>query len=132
MQISGIIVDAVPAKIEAVNNELLKIDGIEIHAKEDNGKFVITLELEDNSTDDEVAVMKQIHDIQGVASASMVYHHFEEETDERVGKMDEKLAVNTLIDETDIKRAMEKKAAEPEPDLPTLDNDSTCYDGGCE
>lgn len=79
MYISSVIVHASPDHIEETRSQLLSLEGVEIHAAEANGKLIVTLDMEDEkSTTD---TFEQVNRVVGVMSASMVYHHFEPETD---------------------------------------------------
>ncbi len=80
MNISGILVHAAPARLEAVRRALELMPGVEIHTITDDGRLVVTVEdaAEVNSGDTVLA----IHRIDGVLSAALVYHNFESELDE--------------------------------------------------
>ncbi|OOZ40034.1 chaperone NapD [Solemya elarraichensis gill symbiont] len=77
MNICGILVHAQPTNFDAVRERLLSVNGIEVHGMSDEGRVVITLE-----EDDENAMADALHKVQtleGVISASMIYHHNEDE-----------------------------------------------------
>ena len=77
MNICGILVHAQPTNFDAVRENLLSVNGVEIHGMSDEGRVVITLE-----EDDENAMADSLHRVQrleGVISASMIYHHNEED-----------------------------------------------------
>ena len=72
--ISSLVVHSFPETADAVQSALRTMDGVEIHA-ESNGKIVITLE-----TDNEADIVTRLNDIsllQGVLSATLVFHHVE-------------------------------------------------------
>lgn len=75
MNIAGVLIHAYPKFIQKVSDQLLKISGVEVHAATDEGKIVVTAE---NDNDRALAdtVMK-FQDLDGVLSASMIYHHYE-------------------------------------------------------
>jgi nitrate reductase NapD len=76
MNISGVIVHSKPQLQSQVEANLKSIEGVEIHAMKEDGRFVVTVEGEsDNRLFDTV---NSFQDIEGVLSASMVYHNFEE------------------------------------------------------
>jgi len=80
MNISGIVVQASPDKIDMVRAQLEKISGVEVHAASDQGKMVVTIE---KSHDRETAdIFQEIGQLSGVLSTAMVYHHFEPDTEE--------------------------------------------------
>ena len=77
INISGIVVHAVPQKIEEVRTQLESIPGVEIHNAAEQGKMVVTIEkVNDQETAD---TFEHISRLPGVLSAAMVYHHFEPE-----------------------------------------------------
>lgn len=77
MNICGIMVHAHPETFEAVRKRLLAIPGVEVHGISEEGRAVVTLE-EDN--EDQLAdSMFAIRNTEGVLSASMIYHHREED-----------------------------------------------------
>jgi nitrate reductase NapD len=72
--ISSLVVHSFPEQADAVQSALRAMDGVKIHA-EANGKIVITLE-----TDSEADIVTRLNEIsllQGVLSATLVFHHFE-------------------------------------------------------
>ena len=65
-----------PALIITVDNGISSLDGVEIHATTDDGKLVVTIE---NDAGPMIDTMNSFHEIDGVLSASLIYHHFDEE-----------------------------------------------------
>jgi len=77
MNICGILVNTRPENITAVTERLVSIPGIEVHAASDEGQMVVTLEeFEQDATAEK---MLGIQKVKGVISASMIYHHCEDE-----------------------------------------------------
>ncbi len=76
--ISSMVVHALPDAADAVVEALAALDGIEIHARDPNGKLILTLETADDATI--VERLNAIHTIPGVLSAALVFHHFEQTT----------------------------------------------------
>jgi nitrate reductase NapD len=77
MSISGLVIHVRPEKVEAVQNELLGIDGMDVHAATEDGRVVATL---DRPTDSEAAdTLYQIRDIEGVINTALVYNYFDDE-----------------------------------------------------
>ena len=75
MNISGVLVYAVPKQADSVAESLSAIEGVEVHAVED-GKLVVTIEHENiNALADQVM---QFQDMPGVMSVAMVYQHNED------------------------------------------------------
>jgi len=78
MNISGVLVTAAPGKTERVCKALEAMEGVEVRHTLGDGRMVVVLERE--STHDEVKTVRGMYGIEGVISAVMTYHYFEEET----------------------------------------------------
>lgn len=77
MNISSVIVIPHPERIEAVRAQLAKLAGVEVAAVSPEGKIIITIE---SAGDRETIQMyESISLMDGVMSASMVYHQKEDE-----------------------------------------------------
>ncbi|MCP4486475.1 MAG: chaperone NapD [Gammaproteobacteria bacterium] len=76
MNICGILVHARPDGFDAVKQRLLSVQGVEVHGMSDEGRVVVTLEEENEDTMAESLLTVQR--LEGVISASMIYHHNEE------------------------------------------------------
>ncbi len=80
MNIAGVVIHAHPDKINFVQEEILAMEGTEIHGVKEDGRLVVTVENDGyKETSDTVL---ELHQIKGVLSASLVYQHCEELTDE--------------------------------------------------
>lgn len=80
MNISGVIVHSRPEKMEAVQQQLNALPGVEIHAVGEDGRMVVTVE---EASDRRMAdTVNGLQDLEGVIAASMVYHHFEDLEDD--------------------------------------------------
>lgn len=77
MNINGILVHANPDKTEDVERRLEALIGVEVHERTDDGRFVITVEDVDGV--DPGDTILEIHRMEGVLSAVLVFHHMEEE-----------------------------------------------------
>ena len=75
MNISGVVIHARPEKLAGVEAQLLELPGVEIHATADDGRMVVTVEDEESRLGDTVMAF---HNVDGVLSASLIYHHFED------------------------------------------------------
>jgi nitrate reductase NapD len=75
MNIAGVIVHARPDRVETVRTSLGKIPGVDVHAATADGRLVVTVE--DVGDGEPADTMMSIHRLDGVLSATMVYHHFE-------------------------------------------------------
>jgi len=75
MNICGVLVHAVPSKLEDVRQTLSTLDGVEVHQVTEGGRIIVTLE----DTPESLAVdqLASVHRIQGVVAAALVYHQFE-------------------------------------------------------
>jgi nitrate reductase NapD len=80
MNIAGVLVHAYAKRREAVRQHLSDLTGVEIHQETNDGRFVITVE--DVNGSDPGDIILAIHRIEGVISAALVFHHFEDETEE--------------------------------------------------
>lgn len=79
MNISSVIVDAQPARRDAVQAALRQWPGVEVHAATPEGKLVVTVEAaHDEAT---TAQFAQISALPGVMSVALVYHQFEPDLD---------------------------------------------------
>jgi nitrate reductase NapD len=77
MNIAGVVVRAHPDHLAVVRRALGEMPGVEVHAANADGRLVVTVE-----GDNEGALadtFREFNELQGVLSASMVYHHFEPE-----------------------------------------------------
>ena len=75
MNIAGGVIHARPEKLAGVEAQLLGLPGVEIHATADDGRMVVTVEDEAPRLADTVMGLQ---DVDGVLSASLIYHHFED------------------------------------------------------
>ena len=75
MNISGGVVRTRPERIPNVTSHLTTLPGVEIHAVSEDGRMVVTIE---NDTAAMIETMNSFHDIEGVLSASLIYHHFDQ------------------------------------------------------
>ncbi len=77
MNISSVIVIPHPDHIEMVRDRLATLDGVEVAAVSPEGKIIVTIETEgDRET---IQMYESISLMDGVMSASMVYHQKEDE-----------------------------------------------------
>jgi len=75
MNIAGVVIHARPEKLAGVETQLLELPGVEVHATADDGRMVVTVEDEESRLGDTVMAF---HNVDGVLSASVIYHHFED------------------------------------------------------
>lgn len=82
MNIAGVMVSALPGHMDAVEAQLLAIPGVEVHAANEEGRMVVTVEgINERMVSDTVSEM---HSLSGVLAAAMVYHSFEDLSDAEV------------------------------------------------
>jgi nitrate reductase NapD len=75
MNIAGVVIHARPEKLAGVEAQLIELPGVEVHATAEDGRMVVTVEDEESRLADTVM---GLHNVDGVLSASLIYHHFEE------------------------------------------------------
>lgn len=71
--VCGVFVQARPDKLDAVAAGLASLPGVEVHQRTDDGRLVVTAEDTPETTAGEV--MHRFYDVDGVISASLVYHY---------------------------------------------------------
>ena len=76
MSISGLVVNTLPEKVKGVEQQLNAIPGVEVHAANDDGRLVVTVDLPDDKTSADT--LFKIKDIEGVADAALVYNYFDD------------------------------------------------------
>ncbi|OGT92192.1 MAG: hypothetical protein A2286_00870 [Gammaproteobacteria bacterium RIFOXYA12_FULL_61_12] len=79
MNICGILVHAHPEGFGAVRERLLAISGVEVHGVSEEGRALVTLEEDDE--DRMAESMMAIQTLEGVLSASLIYHHREDDNE---------------------------------------------------
>lgn len=81
ISIAGVLVHASPERLGAVQMQLSQLPGVEIHAVTPEGKLVVTVDESDERMTGE-SVMR-LYEVDGVLSAAMIYHHFENDAAEQ-------------------------------------------------
>lgn len=76
MNIAGLIVHSHPHKTAFVKEHLETMPGVEVHAVTENGRIVLTVEEDDSN--EMTDIIMRLHNVNGVLSAAMIYHHYEE------------------------------------------------------
>lgn len=78
MNIAGVLVHSLPEASDQVSAALAALPGVEVHQRNADGRMIVTIEDQDESTaGDSLLAM---HRLEGVLSAALVYHHFEPQT----------------------------------------------------
>ncbi|MFA5626711.1 MAG: chaperone NapD [Thiohalomonadaceae bacterium] len=75
ISIVGLLVHAKTEKLGSVQMQLAQLKGVEVHAVIPDGRLILTVD-ESNSQIKGESMMR-LYDIDGVLSASLIYHHFE-------------------------------------------------------
>jgi len=75
VNICGVLVHARPDKAGAIEAQLAELPGVEVYASSDSGRIVVTVEDVQASMAGDTLV--RINNLDGVLSASIVYHHCE-------------------------------------------------------
>lgn len=76
LNICGCLVHAMPEMTDSVIGAINEIEGGEVHAHE-NGRIVVTVE--DTDTQFASDQIMEMHQIPGVLTVTLTYHHFEEQ-----------------------------------------------------
>lgn len=76
MNICGCLVHVASDQIEAARLTMSETPGVEIHAAADDGRFVVVVEDIPERLASETIM--DLHQIPGVISLSLTYHHFED------------------------------------------------------
>ena len=76
MPVSGIVLTCLAASVESVALQLSEVSGLEIHGVLPGGKIVAVIEAK--TIDGEVALVTELHEMEGVISVQLAYHNFEE------------------------------------------------------
>ena len=77
MNISSIVVQTHPQNAAVLQGELAGLSGVEVHAANEDGRIVITVEdTPDNAPAD---TLMNVQNMQGVLSASLIYNYCDDE-----------------------------------------------------
>ena len=75
MNICGLLVHVLPKRLADARALLSAIDGAEVHAAGSDGRLVVTVE--DTPARRADQIIMDLHQIPGVVSVTLSYHHFE-------------------------------------------------------
>lgn len=76
MNICGCLVHVAPGHTSAARSAMSAFDGVEVHAESDDGRFVVVVE--DTSARLASEIIMDLHQVPGVVSLTLTYHHFED------------------------------------------------------
>ena len=82
MNISSAVVLAQPGRLELVRSGLGTLPGVEIHAVSEEGKLIVTIETDGDGP--MADAFEAINRLDGVLSASMVFHQIESDPDKEL------------------------------------------------
>ncbi len=76
MNVCGCLVHAAPGKAEGVEKIANAMNGVEVHARTEDDRLVVVVE--DTEEKQASEVIMDMHQIPGVLSLALTYHHFED------------------------------------------------------
>ena len=79
MGIYSVVIHTRPENLQSVSDRLLLLDGVEVHAQNDKGKLVVSLEHPDRGYCS--ATLMDFHNIPGVLNSSLIYEYSGDESD---------------------------------------------------
>lgn len=77
MIVNGLLIHANPAKTRDVGQRLSALPGVEIHQATEDSRFIVTVE--DVAGSDPGDTVLEIHRMEGVLAAALVFHHSEDD-----------------------------------------------------
>ncbi|WP_343504850.1 chaperone NapD [Alloyangia pacifica] len=77
MNICGCLVHVAQDALPKARAQIEALDGTEVHAQSDDGRLVVVV-VEDTDTAFASDIIMSLHQIRGVISLTINYHHFEE------------------------------------------------------
>ncbi|MDV7144160.1 chaperone NapD [Tropicimonas sp. TH_r6] len=76
MNICGCLVHSMPERVDAVGDAMNAMRGVEVHARSEDGRHVVVVEDTEEARASELIM--EMHQIPGVISVTLTYHHFED------------------------------------------------------
>jgi nitrate reductase NapD len=80
INISSVIIGALPDDATQVAEQLRLLEGVEVHVVNEDGRIIVSIESASEGAT--VTTFETIHRMPGVLSASLVYHQYESDPDE--------------------------------------------------
>ncbi len=80
VHISSLVIHCLPGKLEQVLDRVKQLETVEIHAPDPAGKFIALLETENEQGI--LYMIDQIQAVNGVVSATLVYHEIDDGMEE--------------------------------------------------
>jgi len=81
MSISSLVIQTRPENVDNVQNALILMDGVEVHATTDSGRLVVTVDQPDNAK--AADTFSKFTDLDGVLNTSLIYNFFENDNAEK-------------------------------------------------
>ncbi|MDO5631082.1 MAG: chaperone NapD [Paracoccus sp. (in: a-proteobacteria)] len=78
MNICGCLVHVAPASLDSARDAIAAMDGVEVHAATNDGRLVVVVE--DTADKRASDIIMAVHQVPGVLSLTLNYHHFEDLT----------------------------------------------------
>ncbi len=76
MPVSGIVLSCLEGKADEVAEKAALLDGIEVHGVLPDSQIIAVVEAD--TVNGEVALVEQLHEIEGVVSVRLACHYFED------------------------------------------------------
>lgn len=76
MNICGCLVHAPSAEVGSIASALSAMEGVEVHATTEDGRLIVVVE--DTETSRASETIMAMHQVAGVISLTLTYHHFED------------------------------------------------------
>jgi periplasmic nitrate reductase NapD len=81
MNISGVVVCVPPEQLGDIQEQLAKLTGVVLHAVQDDGRMVITIE--DTPENQPADILMRVQNLKGILSASLIYNYCDDEHQEK-------------------------------------------------
>ncbi len=86
MNICSLIVHTQPERGNEVSQRLAAFKGVEVHAGQERGKLIVTVEDEGESISPVSETMNALRDVEGVVGTILIYHYGGEESMEEMNR----------------------------------------------
>lgn len=81
MSISSLVIQTRPENVERIREELVLMDGVDVHTTTEEGNLVVTVDNPDNAKASET--FNRFLQMDGVLNTSLIYNYFETENAEK-------------------------------------------------
>lgn len=76
MPVSGVVLSCLEGKANEVAEKAAMLTGVEVHGVLPDSRIVAVVEAD--TVDEEVALVEQLHEVEGVVSVQLACHYFED------------------------------------------------------